>query len=122
MQVTLVSLDRNIPGCQLSLERSPIRIGRHPQLDVSLDDQGVSDFHCQLGQINGILWVRDLGSVNGTYVNGFHVIQSHLLPGDELRVGRANFQVFYPRRHADQAEDMEREMTLAASGQQLTAD
>ena len=122
MQVTLVSLDRNIPGCQLSLERSPIRIGRHPQLDVSLDDQGVSDFHCQLGQINGILWVRDLGSVNGTYVNGFHVIQSHLLPGDELRVGRANFQVFYPRTRANQAEDKEREMTLAPSSQQVIAD
>ena len=122
MQVTLVSLDSNTPGCQLSLERAPIRIGRHPHLDVSLDDQGVSDFHCQLGQINGVLWVRDLGSENGTYVNGFHVVQSHLLPGDELRVGTANFQVFYPRTPAHQAEDQEREMTLAASSRPLAAD
>ncbi len=113
MQVTLVRLGENKHACEVSLDRFPIRIGRDPQLDVSLTEHGVSEFHCQLGQINGILFVRDLGSAHGTFVNGFHVARSDLLPGDQLTVGEVTFQVFYPRERSARYFDMEREMTLA---------
>ncbi len=122
MQVTLVRLGKNKRGRELLLDRFPIRIGRHPRLGVSLNEHCVSEFHCQLGLINGILLVRDLGSAYGTFVNGFHVVRSDLLPGDQLTVGEVTFQVFYPRERSARYDDMEREMTLAPIGPRRTAD
>ena len=122
MQITLVRLGEKNRGRELSLDRFPIRIGRHPQLDVSLTEHCVSDLHCQLEQMNGILFVRDLGSAHGTFVNGFHVVRSDLLPGDQLTVGQVTFQVFYPRMRSACYDDMEREMTLAPIRPRYTAD
>jgi pSer/pThr/pTyr-binding forkhead associated (FHA) protein len=98
MKFRLHSLDERLPSFELTLTKSPVRIGRHPGLDVSLDDESVSPFHCQIDQINGTLWVRDLGSGEGIFVNGFNVPQSHLMPGDRLTVGTMSFRVEYERR------------------------
>jgi pSer/pThr/pTyr-binding forkhead associated (FHA) protein len=100
MKVTLISLDGGHHVWENCAEELPIRLGRHPDVEFRLDDDSVSDFHCLLDEINGVLWVRDLGSAGGTFVNGFHVAQSHLLPGDRLTVGMTNFQVRYQWRHA----------------------
>jgi pSer/pThr/pTyr-binding forkhead associated (FHA) protein len=83
----------------------PVRIGRHPNVDIRLDDESVSDFHCEIDGIRGVLWVRDVGSVHGTFVNGFHVVQSHLLPGDRLTVGTTSLRVQYRRRRAPAVEE-----------------
>jgi len=48
----------------------PVTIGRDPQNDVVLDDQSVSRHHAQLDQVEGVLHITDLGSLNGTQVNG----------------------------------------------------
>jgi hypothetical protein len=44
---------------------------------------------------NGTLWVRDLGSANGVFVNGLLETQAHLMPGDRLTVGETSFLVEY---------------------------
>jgi len=98
MEVRLVSLDHEAPDFEASLDASPVRIGRHPRATVQIDDESVSDFHCEVDRIKGVLWVRDLGSTHGTFVNGFHVVQSHLMPGDQLTVGMVTFRVFYERK------------------------
>jgi pSer/pThr/pTyr-binding forkhead associated (FHA) protein len=120
MHITLVRLGEKNWARELWLDRFPIRIGRNLQLDVSLNEPGVSWFHCELAQINGILFVRDLGSASGTFVNGFHVVRSDLLPGDQLTVGQADFRVFYPRDRSAAYYDIEREMTLAPIGARRT--
>jgi len=46
----------------------------------------------------GSIVVRDLASKNGTFVNGVHVTESHLMPGDQLTVGQTKFHAHYERR------------------------
>ena len=65
-----------------------MRIGRSPDAEVFLDDVTVSRNHALLVRRRDGLYVDDLGSLNGTYVNR-HRIESHRLAnGDELQVGK----------------------------------
>jgi len=79
------------------LHEAPFRIGRHPEAEVRMDDPCVSRWHCQIEQVGVGLTVRDLGSKNGTFVNGLRVTEASLLPGDRLTVGRTSFSVEYER-------------------------
>jgi hypothetical protein len=64
-----------------------IRIGRQPDNDLVLDDPGVSRHHAQVLP-EGQTWsVKDLGSTNGTMVNGSEVLQHRLQNGDRIVVG-----------------------------------
>ena len=110
MKFSLQSLGANQPDFELTLTQSPIRIGRHRNVDVRLDDESVSLFHCQIDQINGTLWVRDLGSSDGIFVNGFNVPQSHLMPGDRLTVGTISFRVQYKHEARSRATIAEAEV------------
>lgn len=64
-------------------------IGRAPQADFVLDRALVSRLHCRvvLGE-GGELVVEDLGSTNGTFVNGRRVTRAAVAPGDVISVGR----------------------------------
>ena len=74
-------------------------LGRAREADVVLDVPLVSRMHCRLesgseqGGNEPPLLVIDLGSTNGTYVNGQRVDRSELKDGDRLRVGRVEFSV-----------------------------
>ena len=64
------------------------RIGRSPDCEVFLDDVTVSRNHALLVRRRDGLYIDDLGSLNGTYVNR-HRIESHRLEdGDELQIGK----------------------------------
>lgn len=63
-------------------------IGRHPNNVIQLLDTIVSKEHCVIEQQNRLMMLRDLGSMNGTYVNGNRVAGSRVLHhGDEIRMG-----------------------------------
>jgi len=66
-------------------------LGRDPDSDVALtDDNSVSRLHAVLEQVGSGWSVRDLGSANGTTVNGERIFAEHRLrTGDEIRVGRS---------------------------------
>ena len=68
------------------------RLGRDPSSDIPLADFDVSRVHCEIltrdGQTHQIV---DLGSANGTFVNGEAVKRASLRPGDEIRVGSETF-------------------------------
>ena len=113
MKFTLLNLDGMTPSFDMTLAGSPIRIGRRAGLDIQLDDESVSYFHCQIDQINGTLWIRDLGSANGIFVNGFNVTQSHLMPGDRLTVGSTSFRVEYERERQVRAASREADLVVA---------
>jgi pSer/pThr/pTyr-binding forkhead associated (FHA) protein len=114
MKFKLCNLDRAMPSFEVTLAGSPVRIGRHAGLEIQLDDESVSHFHCQIDQINGTLWVRDLGSAQGVFVNGFSVSQSHLMPRDRLTVGTASFRVEYERETPGRAASREAEFVVAS--------
>lgn len=81
-------------GARFLLDRDVITIGRHPDADLFLDDVTVSRNHAEIVRTEdeGLL-LRDLGSLNGTYVSGSRVEEHRLTMGDEVQVGR--FRLVY---------------------------
>lgn len=66
-------------------------IGRHPGNDISLDDPSVSGEHAQIAFERNHWVVRDLGSTNGTLVNGTRIdAPITLRSGDDVRFGRVS--------------------------------
>ena len=74
---------------QQAIELRPINsLGRHPNNSIQLLDKIVSKEHCILEQRDGHFILRDLGSLNGTYINGERVRGEQLLKhGDEIALG-----------------------------------
>lgn len=69
-------------------------LGRSPQADVRLEDPYASDFHVRLVAKDGRLTLHDLGSTNGTYVNGRRVTTPlDLQRGDAVQVGKTVLEV-----------------------------
>lgn len=65
-----------------------LEAGRNPEAAIFLDDVTVSRHHCMFLLDEGGLEVRDLGSTNGTYVNGTRCDQAELKAGDHVIIGR----------------------------------
>ena len=62
-------------------------LGRHPDNTVQILDRIISKTHCQVVAEDGGYIIRDLGSMNGTYVNGVRVENMQLNDGDEISIG-----------------------------------
>lgn len=65
----------------------PIIIGRGADAQVKIHDPKVSRIHCGLSQVKQQIFLTDLESSNGTYLNGKPILQSVVSEGDEIRVG-----------------------------------
>ncbi|MBI4798444.1 MAG: FHA domain-containing protein [Desulfarculus sp.] len=74
-------------GLVLELTRRESLLGRGEDATLRLGDQEASRHHCKLVLAERSLEVRDLGSANGTWVNGQRVERGQLMHGDVLRVG-----------------------------------
>ena len=69
-------------------------MGRQEDLcDIYLPEVSVSKIHCLIVRTDGLLFIRDLGSTNGTKVNGQRVTRGALLPGDVLAFAGEKFRV-----------------------------
>ncbi len=82
----------------LSGKRIPVTsatvLGRSEDADVVIDDPYASDFHVRVGLNEGDLVAQDLGSTNGTYVNGRRVtVPTTLAKGDALQIGKTILEV-----------------------------
>lgn len=75
-------------GARFLLDQPLVSVGRHPDADILLDDVTVSRRHAELRAVDGGYELVDLGSLNGTFVNGDRVDAVHLRSGMQLRVGR----------------------------------
>jgi hypothetical protein len=75
-------------GSSYRLEGPTTTIGRHPDSDVFLDDITVSRRHVLIERDDQGFLLRDVGSLNGTYVNKERADEARLQSGDELQVGR----------------------------------
>lgn len=73
----------------------PVVIGRSREAGLTIAHAMVSRQHCQIFEENGTLRVRDLGSLNGTFVGQRQIEETALVPGDELTVGPLTFRVEY---------------------------
>jgi pSer/pThr/pTyr-binding forkhead associated (FHA) protein len=81
-------------GARYLLESQVTRAGRHPESDIFLDDITVSRRHVEITSGNhGTFTLRDVGSLNGTYVNRERIDEVLLAPGDEVQIGK--FKLVY---------------------------
>jgi len=75
-------------GARYALDSDVVAIGRHPQSDIFFNDVTVSRRHAEVYRDGHQYRVKDVGSLNGTYVNR-DLIDEHLLEeGDEVQVGK----------------------------------
>ena len=65
-----------------------VTIGRHPDSNIYLDDVTVSRRHAEVRHVGDSYVVRDLGSLNGTYISQERVEERQLMHGDELQIGK----------------------------------
>ncbi len=73
-----------------------VEIGRALECDISILEPGLSRKHAELELVGDELVLRDLGSVNGTYVNGEKIDEVKLKDGDRLQFERIQFTVSAP--------------------------
>ena len=95
MRTQLIPVDGGPP---LDLPREMTLVGRKEDCDLRLDHKSVSKQHCVLLRTDGLLLVRDLGSTNGTRVNGQRVRRAAsqraaLLANDQLNIASLRYRV-----------------------------
>ena len=91
--VLVVTRGPNI-GARYLLGDDVVKAGRHPESDIFLDDITVSRRHVEIRPgDDGTYSLRDVGSLNGTYVNRERIDEATLAPGDEVQIGK--FKLVY---------------------------
>jgi ABC-type multidrug transport system ATPase subunit/pSer/pThr/pTyr-binding forkhead associated (FHA) protein len=82
------------PTSRVRIQSQVMKIGRRPDNDIVVSDLGVSKQHAELRRTpTGRFSIIDLGSHNGTFVNGTRVHQQELNEGDILAIGHATFRL-----------------------------
>ncbi len=90
----LVVRSGDMTGSRFTLNKDLTQIGRHPDSDILLDDITVSRRHAEIVKTSISLIIRDLGSLNGTYVNQSRVDELAIAHGDEIQVGKYRMVFF----------------------------
>jgi transcriptional regulator with AAA-type ATPase domain len=94
----VLSLGTGREARRIRLDQRRLQLGRGRDCDVVLYDPTVSLLHARLEPADSEIWVRDLGSRNGTCVDGVPVQHALLRHGSMLRLGRTDLRVLAPAR------------------------
>jgi pSer/pThr/pTyr-binding forkhead associated (FHA) protein len=92
MRVRLIPADGSAP---VDLTRDVVLVGRGEDCDLRVDHKSVSKRHCVLVRTDGLVLLRDLGSTNGTRVNGTRVRRAALLPNDQIAFANFRFTLVF---------------------------
>jgi len=90
-------------GSRFLLDADVTTAGRHPESDIFLDDVTVSRRHAEFIRRDDGFVVRDVGSLNGTYLNRERIDETPLAGGDEVQIGKFRL-VFLDSGQADRGE------------------
>ena len=91
MRAQLLPLDGGPP---IEIVKDVVVVGRKEECDLRLEHKSVSKMHCVIVKTDGMLFLRDLGSTNGTRVNGTRVRRAALLPNDQVSIAHYKFRVY----------------------------
>ena len=82
------------PGSQIVIDRAVVLVGRGADCDAVIDfSSRISRMHCVFVQVDSDYYVRDLGSMNGVWLNGDRVkTEAKLVQGDQVAIGDVTFQ------------------------------
>ncbi len=100
MKAKLVVVGSDVKATEINL-KLPAIIGRGREATLTLPHPLVSRKHCELYEANGLLMVRDLGSLNGTYIGTQRISEAALPPGELLTVATVNFRAVYSSADED---------------------
>ncbi len=89
----LVVLTGPCAGARFPIPDVPIAVGRSLEANVQIDDPWISNIHALLERRGGELWVVDLESRNGTFVDGQPVTEARLAPGMALAFGQTRLEL-----------------------------
>jgi pSer/pThr/pTyr-binding forkhead associated (FHA) protein len=89
-------------GSRFLLDKDVTTAGRHPESDIFLDDVTVSRRHAEFRRTGAGFEVRDVGSLNGTYLNRERIEDTALTGGDEVQIGKFRL-VFFSGPNASDA-------------------
>jgi pSer/pThr/pTyr-binding forkhead associated (FHA) protein len=81
-------------GSRFLLDKDLTTVGRHPDSDIFLDDVTVSRRHAEFSRAGDGFVVRDVGSLNGTYLNRERIETTAVHSGDEVQVGKFRLLFF----------------------------
>ena len=94
----LVVVSGGAAGTEFDLEEPKISLGRGPGVDLAFEDSAMSREHAVLEFAEGGFRIRDVGSTNGTLLNGDEVKSKGLTHGDRLQLGEHVFQFILEER------------------------
>ncbi len=93
-QAYIVFLSGPLVGKIHLLEEGTVRMGRAADIDIPINDLGISRHHLQIQLRQGVARVKDLGSTNGTYLNGNRVKEAELKDGDKIQISSSTIMKF----------------------------
>jgi hypothetical protein len=88
-----------------------ITLGRSPDCTISLADEWISRNHCRIWIEDQTVWLEDLGSTNGTFVDGQMIDRINLLPQHRIQIGKVILQI------STQVQGADRTLTLPVVSQ-----
>ena len=90
----LHAIEGSLSGRQWEITTQGVYIGREPRNEIIVEEAGISRQHARVLLHNGTIWVQDIGSRNGVFVNNNRVPDNkQLKPGDRVMVGSIIFEV-----------------------------
>lgn len=85
----IIFLSGPLMGKMHRLEEGSIVLGRINEADIPINDLGISRRHCEISQQQGSTTLKDLGSTNGTFLNGQRITEAVLQDGDKIQISSA---------------------------------
>lgn len=102
----VVSLD-NVVLKEVAIQKDRTTLGRRPYNDIVIDNLAVSGEHAVLLTVGDDVFIEDLNSTNGTYINGKAIKKQLLAPNDVIEIGKYRIKYL-----ADEVTDYEKTMVL----------
>ena len=95
---------------EFELDKETITIGRKPDNDIQIDNLAVSGHHAKILTILNDSFIEDLGSTNGTFINGNKIVKHALQPGEVIVMGKHELK--YVNEAAAAGGDFEKTMII----------